>query len=374
MQSSESFDCAILGAGVIGLSLALELAVHGQRVAIFGTKISSTTASWAAAGILPPADFQKAADPYGELQGLSHALYPDWVERIEDLSQMKVEFQRCGGWHLARGRADAAALHSAADNWREEGIEVEAVDPQSLAKREPALEEVANRGTIRAAMFLPQEGQVRPPRLLQALRSACARLGVWHHDAAGLAVPVASNGHWCLADGMVRVSADCLCICAGAWSAQVLSELNVPLHLEPRRGQMVLLAISPVRLHSVVNEGPRYLVPRSDGQILVGSTVEDVGFDVTTRDTDLDSLVEFAVGLVPRLSTAKREGAWAGLRPLAGDGLPYLGQVPGHDRAFLATGHFRGGIHLAPATARLMRERILRQPLSLDLGPFRVDR
>ncbi len=361
-----------MGAGVIGLSLALELAEHGQRVAVFGTRTTSTTASWAAAGILPPADFQQAADPWGELQGISHALYPDWVERIEGLSQVNVEFQRCGGWHLARGRADAAALQSAADGWRDEGIDAETVDVQTLAQREPALEEVA--GQIQAAVFLPEEGQVRTPRLLQALRLACARIGVRQHDTAGFTLPVPSNGHWCLADGVVSVTASFLGICAGAWSARVLSELHVPLHLEPRRGQMVLLAKSGVRLHRVVNEGPRYLVPRLDGRILVGSTVEDVGFDATTRDADLESLVEFAVGLVPRLCTAKREGAWAGLRPLAGDGLPYLGQVPGHDRAYLATGHFRGGIQLAPVTARVMRELILRQPLSLDLSPFRVER
>jgi glycine oxidase len=137
---------------------------------------------------------------------------------------------------------------------------------------------------------------------------------------------------------------------------------------------MILLAPSDVRLRGLINEGPRYLVPRQDGRILVGSTVEDVGFDQSTTPQDRQDLMAFACGLVPRLTEVSIEKSWAGLRPRTGDGYPFLGALPGLTNAFVAAGHFRDGIQLAPITGRLMCDLILDRNPEADLGPFRPDR
>jgi glycine oxidase len=124
----------------------------------------------------------------------------------------------------------------------------------------------------------------------------------------------------------------------------------------------------------VINEGPRYLVSRPDGHLLVGSTVEDVGFRDRTTPEGVRELVRFARSLLPELAQHEPIDQWAALRPASGDGMPYLGRVPGHPRISVATGHFRSGIHLAPATARLMRQLICEQPTDLDLSWFSLDR
>jgi glycine oxidase len=148
--------------------------------------------------------------------------------------------------------------------------------------------------------------------------------------------------------------------------------LNLPV--EPRRGQIVCWQRAPALLQRVINEGPRYLVCRSDGRLLVGSTVEDVGFAGETTAEGVDELVKFARELLPALRGLEPVDSWAALRPASLDGKPYLGRVPGLPRVWIATGHFRSGIHLAPATARLMRQLICDEPTDLDLGWFSPSR
>ena len=153
-----------------------------------------------------------------------------------------------------------------------------------------------------------------------------------------------------------------------------MARLAKPPAIVPVRGQIVLLAQQSPGIKRVINEGLRYLVPRDDGHVLVGSTEEDVGFDRTTTPDAIQALLDFAYSLVPALAEARVERSWAGLRPVSPDGRPYLGRIPGYDNAFLAAGHGRSGLQLSPGTALVMSRLILGQQLPIDLESFRVDR
>ena len=144
--------------------------------------------------------------------------------------------------------------------------------------------------------------------------------------------------------------------------------------LKPIRGQIALLHTGTPLMRRVVNVGKRYLVPRDDGRVLVGSTEEDVGFVKHTTAEAIAELLRFGVELVPALKNAALENCWAGLRPATPDERPYLGRIPGFDNAFVAAGHFRSGLQLSPGTAVVLRQCILGQPVDIDLSAFRLDR
>jgi glycine oxidase len=164
------------------------------------------------------------------------------------------------------------------------------------------------------------------------------------------------------------------CFTAGAWTGQLLQRLSISTGILPIRGQMVLFRCELPPISRIVNIGSRYLVPRDDGHVLAGSTEEEVGFDKRTTEDAIAELTSFARELVPALREAPIERSWAGLRPGSFDGLPYLGPLPGLKNAFVAAGHFRTGLYLAPATAVVMSQLLLDEQPQIDLAPFRVGR
>src|SRR5262249_1449351 len=159
-----------------------------------------------------------------------------------------------------------------------------------------------------------------------------------------------------------------------AWSDSLLTQVGWQPGIRPIRGQIALLNTGTPLFHRVLLRGSRYLVPRSDGRVLVGSTEEDVGFAKHTTAGAIAELLSFACRWVPGLTTASLERSWAGLRPGSPDGLPFVGGVPGTDNLFVAAGHFRAGIGLSPATAMVVKEVILKQSLTIPIDMFRVDR
>ncbi|RMG41425.1 MAG: FAD-dependent oxidoreductase [Planctomycetota bacterium] len=169
-----------------------------------------------------------------------------------------------------------------------------------------------------------------------------------------------------------RIAAERYVLAAGAWASQLASAFGEPIRIRPIRGQIVLLRTDGAVLNRIIQVGRRYLVPRPDGLVLVGSTEEDVGFAKQTTAAAVRELIDFAIRLVPRLRDAEVVRTWAGLRPAAERGLPYLGPMPGIDNLFVAAGHFRSGLQNSPGTAVLVREMVLEQPLSLACDAFAV--
>lgn len=380
MSEPRGVSTLIVGGGVIGLALAWELAQRGRRVVLLEAAEIGRGASWAGAGILPPTARGGTSDPYEQLRALSHQTHPEWANRLRELTGIDTGYCRCGGIYLATTAGEAATLAAQRSWWTAHGIEHKQWSVEELLRREPHL---AHRSTgsqswlqqLRAVWYLPDECQLRNPHHLRALVAACQLQGVelCSHAAVQRIEPLGAGGIHVDSDAGSFV-ADQVCICSGAWAQQMLASLQLPTGLMPVRGQIVLYRCSQPLLHSVVNEGHRYLVARRDGRLLAGSVEEEAGFAVETTPEAIAHIRRWAEGVLPLLKEQPIEKTWAGLRPGVYDGFPYLGAVPGVDNLFVAAGHYRSGLHLSCATAIVMANAMLGIPNAIDLHPFRVGR
>ncbi len=390
-------DVLVVGGGVIGLSLAWDLARHGQKVQVIDQGPPGREASWAGAGILPPANRATAIHPYDQLCALSAELHPRWADELKAVTGIDTGYVRSGGLYLARTPGEAASLAAWAADQRALGIAVKELGLEELADVEVGLasdsgsssatqysvlstqylEPKAHRshGRPPRAFLFPEEAQLRNPRHLRALISACQQAGVEisaNVEATDILLDRGEVQGIATSRGLVR--ANWYGFTAGAWTGQLLAKLDLPIAVLPLRGQMVLFRCESPPIRNIVNEGSRYIVPRDDGRVLAGSTEEEVGFDKRTTQEAIAELAAFARDLVPALTSAPIERTWAGLRPATFDGLPYLGPLPGTSNAFVAAGHFRSGLFLSPATAVVMSQLIRGERPEIDLGIFRVGR
>ncbi|HYH47468.1 MAG TPA: FAD-dependent oxidoreductase, partial [Thermoanaerobaculia bacterium] len=268
----------VAGAGVIGLSLAYELTHSpGVRVVLVDRDEPGQASSWAGAGIVTPAA-PTAPRPIDRLRELSGRTLAAWSERLKAETGIDNEYIRCGGLELALEEEDLPGLERAAEDWREQGVAIEAVAAGRLRELEPAL-----APGVAGAYLLPDEAQIRNPRHVAALVAACAGRGVEVRTGTpvrGLAMKGDKDGG--RVTGLVTdggtIEGDAVVVAAGAWSAALLETVGVSLPVRPVRGQIALLAPPAPLLSRVIWIGARYLVPRRDGRILVGSTEEEAGF------------------------------------------------------------------------------------------------
>jgi glycine oxidase len=321
--------------------------------------------SWAGAGILPPGNPELAELPEARLRAASHLLWPELSALLRAETGIDNGYRRCGGLEVRLG-GKLSALDDEIAAWRREGVAVETLAGEALWQCEAEL-----NGAVAAAYRLPEMGQVRNPRHLKALVALAAKRGV----ALFPGTPV--HGFDRTHERIVAVEthagrhrAGQFIVAGGAWSARLLQEAGCSVAVRPLRGQIVLLTMQPSPIRHVVNVGPRYLVPRGDGCVLVGATEEVAGFNKQTTAGGVGGLVEFACDVVPALARAGFERAWAGLRPQSADGLPYLGRCPQSENLFVATGHFRAGLQLSPITARVMTQLLLGRETAVALVPF----
>jgi glycine oxidase len=356
-------DVLIVGGGVIGLTSAYYLARQGAAVAVLDQGDLGRQASWAGAGILPPCDPRFAHVPIDRLRALSMRLFPDLSAELRERTSIDNGYLVCGGLEIPE---DGAAT----DEWRSEGISFEEISGPELRRREPRL-----ASTIEKGYFIPEMAQVRNPRHLKALIAAVENDGVSLEPHSAVKSLVLQGGR---AIGVQtergRREAGRVLLTAGAWSEQLLQPLGWRPGVRPIRGQIALLQTDRPGARPILMKGKRYLVPRSDGRTLVGSTMEDAGFDARPTAAAIAGLLEFAATLLPALRRAAVERCWAGLRPGSPDGLPFLGPAPGCDGLFIAAGHFRAGLQLSPATGYVMAELLLGRQPSVPLDAFRLDR
>ncbi|HUG89855.1 MAG TPA: FAD-dependent oxidoreductase, partial [Planctomycetaceae bacterium] len=307
----QTADILIVGGGVIGLSIAYELAGQGSAVIVLEQGQFGREASWAGAGILPPGNPEGAADPAARLRAHSHILWPRLSAELRESTGIDNGYRVSGGLEVLPHGGVASQLTSEIEAWRSEGVAVEELSTAELRECEPAL-----NPSITAAYRLPGMSQVRNPRHLKALVAGCAARGV--RLVAGQPVIGFDRREQRIA--AVRTptgtfAAAKFCVAGGAWSRQVLATVGCEIAVEPVRGQIILLSCQPLPFRHIINCGPRYLVPRPDGRILVGSTEEHVGFEKQNTAGAISGLLEFAVDLVPALAKARFEQAWSGLRP-----------------------------------------------------------
>jgi glycine oxidase len=364
-------DCLIVGGGVIGLSLAYELAGHGARVRVIDAGAPGREASWAGAGILPPAAAE-SDDPLEQLTALSNRLHREWHDVLLAETGIDNGYRCSGAIYLARSRHDAESLAQFSRHAAASRIACERQSLDDLADVEPRLRP---KGNLAGAYRVPDECQIRNPRHLKALMAACVARGVEiTHGAAAQDFEIRAQRVQAVRTNLGSIAADRVCVTVGAWTAALCEKLDAVATLKPIRGQIVLLTTPGPLVSHIINEGRRYLVPRADGRLLVGSTEEDVGFDRRTTAGAIAELLDFAVGLVPDLAGAAVERHWSGLRPATADGLPYLAQAPGLENAFVAAGHYRSGLQLSTGTAVVMSAWMRGEPPDISLAPFRLDR
>lgn len=369
-------DCCIIGGGIIGLSIARELAGRGHSVRVLARDEPRATSSWAAAGIFPPAPDWSGATPNARLTAFSDRLHRAWAAELRDETGIDNELQACGGLHLARDAASLDRLAAVAETWRQRGTVCEWLTADDIVACEPVFAGAAGRGAFIGGMLLPEEQRIRPPRHLAALERSCALRGVAvtrDVEVCGIETgPEGITGIRCATGECVRAGRYVLA--AGPWTESLGAGLGLRLDTRPIRGQILLLSLERQVLGRVVNRGLEYLVPRDDGRLLVGSTLEDAGFDRTTTPAVIERLGAFCDDLLGDLPGARVEQVWAGLRPGSADGLPTIGPVPGCGNAFVAAGHFRAGLHQSPGTAVIVADLIEGRTPPLDPSPFAADR
>ncbi|MEO1996788.1 MAG: glycine oxidase ThiO [Planctomycetaceae bacterium] len=358
-------DIVVVGGGVIGLSIAYELAGQGVSVRVVERGELGREASWAGAGILPPGDPQFATTMQDRLGAYSCQLWPHWSEELHDETGIDNGFLRCG--------AVQVSAHGAVDQFQQDihrlrtkGVRVETPPLPELLDIEPKL-----NSRLAAGYLVPDLCQVRNPRHLKAMVAACDRRSVELSPFTPV-VDVIRHGDRVQAIQTPddRICADQFCIAGGPWSGQILNQAKYHIELKPIRGQMVLLQTQPSLISRVIENGKRYIVPRPDGRVLVGSSEECVGFEKRTTTGVISELMQFAIELVPSLAQANYVQAWSGLRPVTPNHSPILEQIPGLENLFLATGHNRAGLQLSPVTAVLLRQLMLRQDLLMPLAEF----
>ncbi len=348
----------IIGGGAMGLMTARELHGSGFRVTVVERGRSGRESSWAGGGILSPLYPWRYAREINDLAAWSQARYAELCTALADVTGVDPEWEASGllvldseevapaqQWALSRagGAGDSAA-----------GPELLRVGRETLHDLEPALEP-----DFAAALWMPQVAQVRNPRLVAALRAAVLGAGITLQEN------VSVTGFRLLADRLVGVETatgvlecDRCVVAAGAWSAELLRPVGLELPIAPVRGQMILFRTEPGRIRRILLHRDRYLIPRRDGRVLAGSTLEDVGFDKSTTDAARDELLAAAAAMVGGLRSVEIEQQWSGLRPGAPRGMPYIGGHPEIAGLFVCAGHFRNGLVLAPASARLVTDLI----------------
>jgi glycine oxidase len=361
----KTFDAAIAGGGLIGSAIALELSLAGLRVALFDARDPGREASWASAGILSPAPENSAMIAMVSLGRASMALYPDFIASVEELSGQPTGYRARGTLEALFSRRAKEELNTIIALHHGLGLKAEAISAEEAREIEPAIGD-----EIEAAVLRPDEASVDNRLLTGALLEAAKRSGAQVFPGA----PVQSilrEGFDCrgfiLANGD-RVAVRHTIVAAGSFSSQIAGvEEFAPVR--PAKGQMVSLRNEAVRIERVLWSERVYLVPRDDGRILAGATVEHVGFDKTVTAAGMHANLDAAIELVPALAAARVEETWAGLRPDTPDHLPVIGPT---DLAglLIATGHFRSGVLLTPITARIIGDYLAGIAPTLDCDRF----
>jgi glycine oxidase len=361
-------EVAVVGAGVQGCAVALRLAQAGRRVVVLERAVPGAEASSAAGGILSPGVEAEEPGPFYDLCAASLRRWSAFSAELERLTGIPVGHRGGGTLELAFDDGTARVLAGRAEQLAGHGVPVEVLDGEAVRALEPG-----TNPEVRGGLWFREESSVDPRPLARALYVAAHRAGAAFVTGTVRRI-VQEGGRAAGVDhDRGRIAADAVVLAAGSWSPLVEGSALPPGAVRPVRGQIALLDTRPPLLSRVLFSDKGYLVPRADGRVLCGSTMEEVGYERAVTAGGLGAVLGLAVEIAPALALAPVLESWCNFRPASPDGWPVLGAstVPG---LFYATGHARNGILLCPVTADAVSAAILGRPSPVDLSPFGVAR
>lgn len=361
----------IIGGGIIGCLTAWFLHRFGATPIVVERGKMGRESSWAGAGILCPIYPWLYPDAFTHLLEASLAMYPAMRDELEAETGLSVEWSR-SGLMIPFLPSDNSTHKTAALDWSTRfGWQVEDLDSGRVRQEEPLLVD-----DVEGALLWRDVGQVRNPRLLRAVRRVLELRRTDIREQAECVGLVEQGGCVCgvrLASGE-EIEADAVLLAAGSWNGELSRRLGLSLPVQPVKGQIVLLRDEPGRMRHIIKHDRAYFVPRADGRILVGASMENVGFKRGTSVKAIHNLLAAVIRIVPELEQAEVEHQWMGFRPGSPDGMPFLGPVRNKPGLWVAAGHYRNGVALAPITADLMSRWMLGEEPSLAVDAFCPDR
>ncbi|MFV0389467.1 MAG: glycine oxidase ThiO [Pyrinomonadaceae bacterium] len=347
----------IIGGGVIGLAIARELHKRGEReITIFEKHKVGSGASQAAAGMLAPQAETNAADDFFRFCETGNRFYDSFARELESETGLNIGLDSTGTLYLAFTRHDMGEIEARFEWQNDAGLDVEMLSARETHKREPFVSPHSV-----AALHFPNDRQVDNRKLVFALQEYCIRNGIAIHENTEITAIETANGISVRGAALKVFEADRLIIANGAWGSGLNINGSSPKfeRLRPVRGQLLKFHTAKRLFEHVIYSPRGYIVPRASGAILCGATVEEVGFSTEGLETGEESVKETTFEIAPGIANLALDEVRVGFRPITDDGLPLIGAVPGCENTYVAAGHYRNGILLAPVTANLLVDKIV---------------
>ncbi|MBF0620340.1 MAG: glycine oxidase ThiO [Magnetococcales bacterium] len=356
----------VIGAGVMGCACAMRLLQAGLKVTLLERSLPGAESSAAAAGILGAQSEVSDAGPFFELCLESRSRFREFAKELEEISDIHVGYEDSGVLEVALDPAEGRLAVGRAEWMLDRGLNVDVLDREEARKIEPALTE-----QMVGANFYPDDHQVDSVGLARALAASAARLGADFRTGARVSGVSVENGQ---VTGVITeqgvLNSDRVVVAGGAWSTRLTGLPPLRTSIRPMAGQIIQVETRPPIFRHVVYGYSGYVVPRADGRVLMGSTLEDRGFDKAVTTAGLNRITGMALRMVPGLENARLMDTWSGLRPANEDGFPLLGEASVQGLYF-ATGHYRNGILLTTITADVIRDLVVHGKTEVDVEAFK---
>jgi glycine oxidase len=343
----------VLGGGIIGLSCAFELQSQGHEVTVLELQRCGGQASGAAAGMLAPfSENVEGPDDFFRLCLQSLRLYPHWQETIKQVSKLPFAYENSGSLYVAFHEADLLLMQGRLLWQREFGASACILEGAELLRQEPLLSK-----DIIAALHIPEESHVYTPHYIKALEQACRIAGVIIHESLERVEVVNWRSEVLIrsAEGGM-FSGEKLIICSGAWAQELAATFDIRIPVYPIRGQICSYESNGESIRHMIFGSQGYLVAKDNGTLVCGASEDIAGFDVSTTERGIERLRRWNRSILPCLNEKKPIHRWAGLRPATQDGLPLIGPLSSSGHVIFAVGHYRNGILLSPATAKIVAD------------------
>lgn len=346
----------LIGAGIIGLTSAVRLLKEGFSVTVLEKGEVGQESSWAGGGILSPLAPWDYSEPVTQLVGYSTSIYSKWVNELSLSTEIDPEFNECGMLVLPPYDSVKAHQWCISHNIKKE------INHKSFWS-------TIHQSALEEAIFLPHVAQIRNPRLLAALQcEVIKRGGVIKEFCEVSRLNLKNKSVVSISTTSGNYSADGYIITAGAWSRKILGKYALNLNIIPIQGQMLLYKFDAPPIPSILLQKELYLIPRLDGHLLIGSTMENVGFNKQITQAAYDKLYKKASRLLPEIETKHLIKHWAGLRPASPSNIPTIGRHPDLHNLFINSGHFRYGVTMAPGSAEILLNEIMGKPQPFDIS------